>query len=207
VPTEKSLTRLSGYPGGADKAGHWRAAGTAVKAIESRWGEPDAGVWELGNQRWAHSRLMCVAGLRAIAAAGAAPAQAAAWETLADTILADVAADCVHASGRWQRAPGDDRVDAALLLAAIRGAVPAADPRSLATLGAIASGLCSDGYVYRYRHGQRPLQEAEGAFVLGAAGPPLECALNAGGPATAIAAGHVFTREGVTRPGWYRRCP
>ena len=197
VPAEKSLTRLSGYPGGADKAGnwvnrqfqldalgealqlfaaaaghdhldtvHWQAAETAVKAIESRWGEPDAGVWELDNHRWAHSRLMCVAGLRAIAAAGAAPAQAAAWETLADAILADVAADCVHASGRWQRAPGDDRVDAALLLAAIRGAVPAADPRSLATLDAIAADLSSDGYVYRYRHDQRPLQEAEGAFVL-----------------------------------------
>ncbi len=197
VPAEKSLTRLSGYPGGADKAGnwvnrqfqldalgealqlfaaaaghdhldtvHWQAAETAVKAIESRWGEPDAGVWELDSHRWAHSRLMCVAGLRAIAAAGAAPAQAAAWETLADAILADVAADCVHASGRWQRAPGDDRVDAALLLAAIRGAVPAADPRSLATLDAIAADLSSDGYVYRYRHDQRPLQEAEGAFVL-----------------------------------------
>ena len=197
VPGEKSLTRLSGYPGGADKAGnwvnrqfqldalgealqlfaaaaghdhldtvHWQAAETAVKAIESRWGEPDAGVWELDNHRWAHSRLMCVAGLRAIAAAGAAPAQAAAWETLADTILADVAADSVHASGRWQRAPDDDRVDAALLLAAIRGAVPAADPRSVATLDAIAADLSSDGYVYRYRHDQRPLQEAEGAFVL-----------------------------------------
>ena len=145
---------------------HWQAAEVAVKAIETRWCDPDAGVWELDNHHWAHSRLMCVAGLRAIAGAGAAPGQAAAWETLADTILADVAADSVHASGRWQRAPDDDRVDAALLLAAIRGAVPATDPRSLATLDAIAAGLSSDGYVYRYRHDQRPLQEAEGAFVL-----------------------------------------
>ena len=86
--------------------------------------------------------------------------------TLADAILADLAADSLHASGRWQRAPDDDRVDAALLLAAIRGAVPATDPRSLATLGAIAADLSSDGYLYRYRHDQRPLQEAEGAFVL-----------------------------------------
>jgi alpha,alpha-trehalase len=145
---------------------HWQAAETAVKAIESRWTEPDAGMWELDNHRWAHSRLMCVAGLRAIAAAGTAPAQAAAWETLADAILADVGADSVHASGRWQRAPGDERVDAALLLAAIRGAVPATDPRSLATLEAIAADLASDGYLYRYRHDQRPLQESEGAFVL-----------------------------------------
>jgi GH15 family glucan-1,4-alpha-glucosidase len=109
---------------------------------------------------------MCVAGLRAIAAAGAPPGQAAAWQTLADAILADVAGDSMHASGRWQRAPGDDRVDAALLLAAIRGAVPATDPRSLATIGAIAADLSSEGYLYRYRHDQRPLQEAEGAFVL-----------------------------------------
>ncbi len=145
---------------------HWQAAEVAVKAIETRWGEPDAGVWELDNHHWAHSRLMCVAGLRAIAGAGAAPGQAAAWETLADTILADVAADSIHASGRWQRAPDDDRVDAALLLAPIRGAVPATDPRSLATLDAIAADLSSDGYLYRYRHDQRPLQEAEGAFVL-----------------------------------------
>ena len=97
---------------------------------------------------------------------GRGPGQAAAWETLADTILADVAADSVHASGRWQRAPDDERVDAALLLAAIRGAVPATDPRSLATLDAIAADLSSDGYLYRYRHDQRPLPEAEGAFVL-----------------------------------------
>jgi GH15 family glucan-1,4-alpha-glucosidase len=145
---------------------HWQAVEAAVKAIETRWSEPDAGVWELDNHHWAHSRLMCVAGLRSIAAAGAAPAQAAGWETLADTILADVAADSVHPSGRWQRAPDDPRVDAALLLAPVRGAVPATDARSLATLEAIAADLSSDGYLYRYRHDQRPLQEAEGAFVL-----------------------------------------
>ena len=123
-------------------------------------------MWELDNHRWAQSRLMCVAGLRAIAAAGAAPAQAAAWQTLADTILADVAADSVHPSGRWQRAPDDDRVDAALLLAAIRDAVPAGDPRSLATLRAVTDDLARDGYLYRFRHDQRPLQQAEGAFVM-----------------------------------------
>lgn len=146
--------------------GHWRAVEAAARAIEARWRDPDAGVWELDNHHWAHSRLMCVAGLRAMAAAGAAPAQAAAWQTLADTILADVAGDSVHPSGRWQRAPDDERVDAALLLAAIRDAVPAEDPRSLATLRAVADDLAQDGYLYRYRHDERPLEQAEGAFVL-----------------------------------------
>ena len=43
----------------------------------------------------------------------------------------------VHPSGRWQRSPGDPRLDAALLLPAIRGAIPASDPRSIATLQAV----------------------------------------------------------------------
>ena len=107
---------------------HWRAAEAAVGAIKARQSDPDAGVWELGNQRWTHSRLMCVAGLRAIAAAGAAGRQAGGWEALADAILADTAHDCLHASGRWQRAPGDQRTDAALLLPAIRGATTAVTP-------------------------------------------------------------------------------
>ncbi len=47
---------------------HWRAVETGVAAIEARWDQPDAGIWELDNQHWAHSRLTCVAGLRAISA-------------------------------------------------------------------------------------------------------------------------------------------
>jgi alpha,alpha-trehalase len=144
----------------------WQTAEVTVKAIETRWGDPDAGIWELDNHHWAHSRLMCVAGLRAIAAAGPGGPQAGAWTTLADAIVADVGSDCLHPSGRWQRAPGDARVDAALLLPAIRGAVPATDPRSLATLEAVKADLGSSGYVYRFRQDERPLEDAEGAFVL-----------------------------------------
>lgn len=38
--------------------------------------------------------------------------------TLADAIAAQTATEGVHPSGRWQRSPGDSRVDAALLLPA-----------------------------------------------------------------------------------------
>src|SRR6185437_11470750 len=72
----------------------------AAAAVGERWRDPDAGIWELDDQRWAHSRLTCVAGLRA-AAAVVDPARAADWIQLADTILADVGSDCVHPSGRW----------------------------------------------------------------------------------------------------------
>jgi hypothetical protein len=196
VPPERSLPYLAGYPGGADRVGnwvgekfqldvfgevlllfaaaargdrldlrHWQAVQACVAAIEHRWGDPDQGIWELHDDRWAHSRLMCVAGLRAVAAT-APPAQAAKWVTLADTILADVATDCRHPSGRWQRCPSDGRVDTALLLPAIRGATPATDPRHLATLAAVRAELTQDDFVYRFRHDHRPLYQAEGAFVL-----------------------------------------
>jgi GH15 family glucan-1,4-alpha-glucosidase len=145
---------------------HRKAATVAVAAIEARWAEPDAGIWELDERRWAHSRLTCAAGLRAIAATDATSGEAARWSALADALVADTAADCTHPDGRWQRAPDDPRIDAALLLPAIRGALPARDPRSVATLRAVGQELGEDGYVYRFRQDPRPLGRAEGAFLL-----------------------------------------
>ncbi|OMC29590.1 glycoside hydrolase [Mycobacterium sp. GA-1841] len=193
--TDESSLRLPGYPGGSDilgnraqrqfqldvfgealllfaasaRHGHidtelHRAISTTVAAIGSRWQQPDAGVWETETRRWAHSRLTCVAGLRAIAPFIPAT-EAAIAESLADAVLASTA-DCRHPSGRWQRAPDDSRVDAALLIAAIRGAIPADDPLSIGTLRAVGTELTDDGFVYRFRHDDRPLGAAEGAFVL-----------------------------------------
>lgn len=146
----------------------WCAAETAVEAIEQRWREPDtdAGIWEIEPDAWTHSRLICAAGLREIAKRGPGGEQAARWVSLADEIVSDTAAHALHHSGRWQRSPGDPRPDAALLLGAIRGAVPASDPRSIATLRAIEEDLTEDGYCYRYRPDERPLGESEGAFLL-----------------------------------------
>ncbi|MFZ2016287.1 MAG: glycoside hydrolase family 15 protein [Nocardioides sp.] len=142
----------------------WKAAEVAVDAIEQRYGEPDAGIWELEPRRWTHSRLMCAAGLRAVAARR--PEQAADWSTLADRIVADTSRDGLHPDGRWQRSPDDAHVDAALLLPGLRGAVPADDPRTVATWRAVIDELTSDGYVYRFRHQPGPLHDAEGAFLL-----------------------------------------
>jgi GH15 family glucan-1,4-alpha-glucosidase len=36
----------------------------------------------------------------------------------------------------------------------------------VATLQAVEQDLARDGYLYRFRHDQRPLHEAEGAFVM-----------------------------------------
>jgi alpha,alpha-trehalase len=144
----------------------WHAAELAAEAIERRWQERDAGIWELDPEIWTHSRLICVAGLRAIAACAQAGAGAPHWLALADTLLAKTAQTSLHPSGRWQRTPRDARHDASLLLAALRGAVPGDDPRSRATLGAFLAELTDDGFAYRYRPDERPLGEAEGAFLL-----------------------------------------
>jgi hypothetical protein len=146
------------------------AATTLVKAIDSRSGEPDAGIWEIDERRWAHSRLMCAAGLRAAATAptlGRAGGDAPGWERQAADLLASVDGDCRHPSGRWQRSPDDGGIDAALLLPGIRGAVAPGDPRNVATLAAVLDELTDDGYVYRFRqHENHPLHTDEGAFVL-----------------------------------------
>jgi hypothetical protein len=195
VPDQRSLD-LPGYPGGSDILGNWvrqqfqldafgeslllfaaaashdrldsdgwRAVQLAAEAIEQRWQEPDAGIWELDPDVWTHSRLICASGLRQIATHQSTE-RAARWLALADAIVADTAEHALAPGGHWQRSRDDPRIDAALLLPAIRGGIAADDPRTIATLRAVDRELTQDGYCYRYRPDERPLGEAEGAFVM-----------------------------------------
>ncbi|WP_234322563.1 glycoside hydrolase family 15 protein [Streptomyces sp. NRRL S-350] len=148
------------------------AVRTAARAIADRWHRPDAGVWELEERAWTHSRLICAAGLRAIAhpeaagPAGVPDGLAARWSALADRLLAHTSRHALHPSGRWQRSPGDPSPDLALLLPSVRGTPAPDDPRAVATLRACRRELTDGHYAYRFRHDERPLAEAEGAFVL-----------------------------------------
>lgn len=145
---------------------NWRAADAAAAVISRRWSQPDAGIWEIDNRAWTHSRLTAAAGLRGIAAVHPSPVQSAEFLTLADHIVADTATHALHSGGHWQRSPEDPALDAALLLPALRGAIPADDPRVAATLRAYLHDLTRDGYAYRFRHDDRPLSDAEGSFLL-----------------------------------------
>jgi hypothetical protein len=148
-----------------DKDG-WKAVLTAADAIEQRWREPDAGVWELSPRRWTHSRLIRAAGLRAAARAGVPASRTPRWNALADAITADTHRHSLHSSGRWQRADDDDRLDAALLLPAVRGALPGDDPRTVETLRAYLAELTDDHFASRFRHDDRRPARAEDAFVM-----------------------------------------
>ena len=195
VPDERSLG-LPGYPGGTDKIGNhvndqfqldalgealllfacaadhgvlgeegWKAVDVAVEVIRTRRGEPEAGIWELDEQVWTHSRLCCVAGLRAVAQL-ASSGRAGVWSTLADELLATTSESSLHPSGRWQRTPTDDRIDSALLIPGVHGALRPDDPRTIATLDAAMHELGQSGYMYRFRQSPGPLGHTEGAFLL-----------------------------------------
>jgi hypothetical protein len=195
LPGESTL-RLPGYPGGSAVVGNWvnsqfqldslgeilqllaaaarwdqldddarRAAHLAIDLIETRWDEQEAGIWELHDAWWTHSRLACVAGLRSVARY--LPAKVGSRASgLADAILAETSRRCLDERGAWRRGPDVPGVDAALLLPPVRGALAAGDPRTIATLRAVRDELTEDGYVYRFAHDDRPLGDAEGAFLL-----------------------------------------
>lgn len=144
----------------------WKALEVAAGGVAERWQEPDAGIWEIDNRPWTHSRLMAAAGLRAaarVAPPGSAPGD---WLALADRIVADTAAVAVHRDGHWMRAPDDEGLDGSLLFPPLRGAVAADDPRTVATLAAYSRDLTEDGYAYRFRQGPGSLGDAEGSFSL-----------------------------------------
>lgn len=163
---ESLLLLATADQGGRLDAAGQRAIEVLVDAVGKRRHDPDAGIWELEDRHWAHSRLMCAAGLRA-AADRRGGRVGVEWEQRADRLVASVDADCLHPTGRWQRSPHDPGVDAALLLPGIRGAVSAQDPRNLATIDAVITDLTDDGYVYRFRqHDDTAMHDAEGAFVL-----------------------------------------
>lgn len=144
----------------------WRAIDLATAAVGARWTEADAGIWEVDNRNWTHSRLTCVAGLRAVARLSERVGGLTSDSVLADTILADTARHGLDPTGYWRRSPELPGVDASLVLPAVRGALPADDPRTRETLAAVRDQLAVEQYVYRFRHDQRDLGDAEGAFLL-----------------------------------------
>lgn len=195
LPKERTLD-LPGYPGGTDVVGNWvtgqfqldalgeilqllavaadhehldrdayGAVEVVIDTITRRWNELEAGIWELRDDWWTHSRLSCVAGLRAIAA-HLPRGRGADLIGLAETILAETSRRCLTTEGAWRRSPGTAGVDASLVLPPVRGALPAGDPRTRATLDAVRRDLIQDGYVYRFAHEGRSLGDAEGAFLL-----------------------------------------
>jgi hypothetical protein len=142
-----------------------RAAAVAVQAVRRNWERPDAGLWELENRWWTHSRLCVVGGLRRISAVlpGGEGRRAA---ELAEAVFAETRRRCLHPDGHWRRAADDDGPEAALLVPMARGCPAPGDPSSAATRAFIEERLGQDGYLYRFDQPGQELGDAEGAFLL-----------------------------------------
>jgi GH15 family glucan-1,4-alpha-glucosidase len=132
----------------------------------NRWQDADNGIWEVRGERrhFLYSKLMCWVALdRAIALADRLDAsdRVDRWTATRDEI-----ADAIKTAGAFTQSFGSSELDAANLMMAIVGFIPADDPRMRATIDAIATRLTDDrGLVYRYL-ADDGLDEDEGAFVL-----------------------------------------
>jgi GH15 family glucan-1,4-alpha-glucosidase len=144
------------------------ALADAVDHVARIWHRPDAGLWELGENRMrTQSHIGCwVAFDRAIrlAACGALPGDGVErWRQAARDVRAFVEERCWSPrAAAYAQSAGDDALDAAVLLMARARFHAPDDARTQATVGAIRRGLSAGGpLLYRYSG----MASEEGAFL------------------------------------------
>ncbi len=162
-----ALLAVRGLPIAPDQ---WRLVCAMVRAVETRWSEPDHGIWEMRAERrhHVHSKVMCWHTVdRALVVEEAAyGTQNPAWITLRKAIRDDVTERGWNSKlGAYAGAYGYDYVDAAVLSIGLTGFMGAADSRWLATVELVRREL-SDGHtVRRYLEGDGLAGEEGGMHV------------------------------------------
>ena len=155
----------------------WALVRHLLANLETRWREPDEGIWEVRGPRrhFTHSKVMAwVAfdrGLRLIEELGREGPDEQ-WRRVREEIKAEVLDQGFDEElGSFVQSYGSKRVDASLLTIPLYGFLPADDPRVRGTLEAVRRELLVDGFVQRYRHDEEGeavdgLPPGEGAFFL-----------------------------------------
>ena len=151
----------------------WNLVSEMVFAVESRWVEPDHGIWEIrGNPRHhVYSKVMCWLTVdRALKLAKEFGREAPpGWATLRDAISAQVRERGWNDGVRSFTAAYDGTdLDAATLHIGLSGLIDPSDERFAATVVATEAELRSGATVYRY-HRDDGLPGTEGGFHLCAA--------------------------------------
>lgn len=152
----------------------WAFERALMECLESRWREPDEGIWEVRGPRrhFTHSKMMAwVAADRAVKAVEVfgedGPADR--WRALRAEIHAEVCERGWDAErGAFTQSYGRPELDAALLMMPLVGFLPAGDPRVRGTVTAVERELCEHGFVHRYSHDGGEvdgLPPGEGAFL------------------------------------------
>lgn len=152
----------------------WRVQRKLLDFLESKWLEPDEGIWEVRGprQHFTHSKVMAwVAFDRAVKAVEGfgADGPVERWRGIRDTIHEEVCAKGYDTKKRaFTQAYGSEALDAALLMIPLVGFLQAHDPRVSSTVAAVERELTQDGLVLRYRTEQSDdgLPAGEGVFLL-----------------------------------------
>ncbi|HUX04262.1 MAG TPA: glycoside hydrolase family 15 protein [Acidimicrobiales bacterium] len=159
----------------------WNLQLALMEYVESRWAEPDEGIWEVRGPRrhFTYSKVMAwVAVDRAIKTLEEWPdleGPIDKWRTLRQEIFDEVCAKGYNEDvGAFTQYYGSDQLDASVLRIPLVGFLPASDPRVVSTVDAVRASLLDGGLVLRYRtqtHDGDPsaavdgLTGREGAFL------------------------------------------
>ncbi len=155
----------------------WSLELALMEALESRWREPDEGIWEVrgGQRHFVYSKLMSwVAIDRALRLADkrSFPAPRAEWLKVRDEIYHEIMEQGWNEKvGAFTQSYGDEHLDASSLMMPLVFFLSPTDPRALRTLDAIdrtpaKGGLVSNSLVYRYNpeHTEDGIAGSEGTF-------------------------------------------
>ncbi|MFD9486132.1 glycoside hydrolase family 15 protein [Streptomyces sp. NPDC059991] len=148
------LARTAGM---AAKPHTWNVELSLLGFLESRWREPDEGLWEVRGERrhFVHSKVMAwVAADRAVQALESDPSRrgdAERWRRMRDEVHREVCEKGFDAErNTFTQAYGSQELDAATLLIPRVGFLPGDDPRVIGTVDAVRAELGHDGFVRRY---------------------------------------------------------
>ena len=149
----------------------WRHLRSIINSVQSRWREPDHGIWEprTGMRHNVHSKMMSWLALdrgSRLAVLFGDNESGARWKQEATVVLQDFCKNGLDASGRrFVGSYGEEHPDAALLLIPIHGALEATDPRVLETVQWVKHELSDGPFLYRYLR-EDGVGGEEGAFTL-----------------------------------------
>jgi GH15 family glucan-1,4-alpha-glucosidase len=153
----------------------WRLQVALMKFLETKWREPDEGIWEVrgGRKQFTHSKMMAwLAFDRAVKLVErcdcAAVEHHERWKKIRDEIHAQVCERGYNAKKKaFTQVYGGDELDASLLIMPLVGFLPIDDERVAGTIAAIERELMRDGFVLRYRTERKVdgLPGSEGVFL------------------------------------------
>ena len=160
----------AGLPPDTDE---WDLTKAVVEAVESRWAQPDRGLWEVRGppRHFVHSKVLAWVALdRAISVVEKYERQGPVdrWRALRAQIHDEVCENGYDPKREtFTQSYGSQEIDAATLLIPLVGFLKPDDPRMTGTVRAIERDLVVDGFVRRYSHTSTDtdgLPPGEGAF-------------------------------------------